>query len=145
MSNAPTFPTYDKSKTKVALDGHLESLKLALQMTPQQKELWRAVQRAIHEINRDAYQRHYELAVMPRPGTLLDTLEKVADDNERRAKDLRKFIDAARPFAASLTDVQRKRLPDFLGVTDNIDDSREPTGQRLIFEQLVDETGQGKN
>ena len=132
--STPDIPTYDKSKTRAALDGNLASLKTALQMTPQQKELWQAVQVVIRSINRDAYRRHQELAAMPKPASFLEALERIADDNERRAKDLSKFTTAVKPFAASLSDEQRKRLPDFLGMTDNNDESREPTGQRLIFE-----------
>ena len=138
------IPPYRKSKTKVALDGRIASLKTALQLTPQQKDLWHTVQVVIRDINGEAYRRHQGLADMPQPASFLDTLERIADGNERRAEDLRKFISAVKPFAASLTDVQRNRLPEFLGMTDNYDDSREPTGQRLIFELQEDETDPAK-
>ena len=137
-------PPYRKSKTKAALDGRIASLKTALQLTPHQKDLWHDVQVVIHYINGEAYRRHQGLADMPEPASFLNTLARIADGNERRAEDLRKFISAIKPFAASLSDVQRKRLPEFLGITDNYDDSREPTGQRLIFELQEDETDPAK-
>ena len=130
---APTIPPYNESKTKAALDGRLESLKTALQMTPAQKDLWAPVRAAIREINKETYQRRMELAVLPAPVSLLDALSRLADDQERRAPNVRKFVAAAKPFAASLTDVQRKRLPDFLGLTGN-------SSQQLIFELVEDET-----
>jgi hypothetical protein len=131
----PAILPYNDSKTKVALDGHLASLKTALQMSPEQKALWLPVQAVIRDINKDLYQRRKEREVTPPPAGVLDALGRIADSEERRAKDLRRFIDAAKVFAASLTGAQLERFPQFLGMIDN-SGPYESTGQQLIFELL---------
>ena len=132
--DAPTIP-YNDSKTKLVLDGHLASLKTALQMSPEQKALWAPVQAVIRDINKDVYQRRKERDALPPASSALDELSRIADSEEKRAKDLRKFIDAAKVFAASLTNAQRDRFPQFLGIADN-SGPNESTGQHLIFEIL---------
>jgi len=131
----PPIIPYSDSKTKVTLDGHLASLKTALQMSSEQKALWLPVQAVIRDINKDVYQRRKEREAMPPAASVLDALGRIADSEEKRAKDLRRFIDAAKVFAASLTDAQRERIPQFLGMIDN-SGPNEPTGQQLIFELL---------
>lgn len=130
---APAIIPYNDSKTKAALDGHLASLKTALQMSPEQKALWLPVQAVIRNINKDVYQRRKEREAMSPALDVLDALGRIADSDEKRARDLRRFIDAAKVFAASLTDTQREHFPHFLGMIEN-SGPNEPTGQQLIFE-----------
>jgi hypothetical protein len=130
-----TIVPYNDSKTKVTLDGHLASLKTALQMSPEQKALWLPVQAVIRDINKDVYQRRKEREAMLPAAGVLEALGRIADSEEERAKDLRRFINVAKVFAASLTDAQRERFPQFLGMIDNSGPD-ESTGQKLIFELL---------
>jgi len=129
----PPIIPYNDSKTKSALDGHLASLKTALQMSPEQKALWLPVQAVIRDINKDVYQRRKEREAMSPATDVLAALGRIADSDEKRAKDVRRFIDAAKVFAASLTEMQRERFPQFLGMIENSGPS-ESTGQQLIFE-----------
>jgi hypothetical protein len=107
------------------------SLKAVIDLTPDQEKLWPPVEAAIRDIARNAAER-LKQRTATQPANFLDVLDKVATGEEGRAKDLRKFIAAAKPLVATLTPEQKRRMPAFLGMTDY---PGQPSGGIWMFEE----------
>jgi len=123
---------YSEADARAVLNARLAALKTVIELTPEQEKLWGPVESAVRDISKNAAQRrlaHEKVA----PKDFLDILEVVAVDEEARAKDLQKFVAAARPLVASLTPEQKLRIPAFLGLTEG---SRpQPSSELWIFEE----------
>lgn len=129
---APPAPYTDEDAAAV-LDARLAALKTVLRLTPEQEKLWPPVEAAIRDSVKGAIARRDKRLSAPPPATVLDVLSQVADSEEARGKALRAFVDAAKPFVASLTPAQRNRIPTFLGVHD--DGTRPASSELWIFEE----------
>ncbi|MFS8036213.1 Spy/CpxP family protein refolding chaperone [Xanthobacter sp. AM11] len=131
---APPPPApYTAEDAAAILDARLAALKTVLRLTPDQDKLWPPVEASIRNAVKDAIARREKRLAAPPPATVLDVLGQVADAEEARAKALRAFVDAAKPFVASLTPAQRNRIPTFLGVHDT--GQMPATSELWIFEE----------
>ena len=116
---APSVPEYTAEDARAVLNARLAALKAVMALTPQQEPLWAPVETAIRDIVRDAANRRAQRFAAAPPANFLDVLGAIADAEAVRGRDLRRFVDAAKPLVASLTEAQRRRIPAFLGMTDH--------------------------
>ncbi|QRG08237.1 Spy/CpxP family protein refolding chaperone [Xanthobacter dioxanivorans] len=132
-AGAPQPAPYTEEDAAAVLDARIAALKTVLRLSPEQEKLWPPVEAAIRDAVKGAVARRDKRASAPPPATVLDVLGQVADAEEARGKALRTFVDAAKPFVASLTPAQRNRIPTFLGVHDH---GETPSSTELwIFEE----------
>lgn len=124
---------YSAEDARAVLNARLAALKTVLELTPEQEKLWPALDTAIRDIVKDAAGRREQRASAAPPQSFLDVLGRMADAEATRAKDLQRFVAAAKPLAAALSDQQKARIPAFLGMTDH--GSQQPTQQLWIFEE----------
>ncbi|WP_051678891.1 Spy/CpxP family protein refolding chaperone [Xanthobacter sp. 91] len=134
---APAAPTdaapYTAEDAAAVLDARLAALKTVLRLTPDQEKLWPPVEASIRDAVKGAIERREKRLSAPPPATVLDVLANVATAEQARGKALANFVEAAKPFVASLTPAQRNRIPTFLGVHDN---GQQPnTSELWIFEE----------
>jgi hypothetical protein len=101
------------------LNARLAAPKAVIDLTPEQEPLWQPVEASIREIVRHAGERRARRFSASAPVHFLDVLGAIADAEEARGRDLRRFVDAAKPLVASLNEAQRRRIPAFLGMTDH--------------------------
>lgn len=127
-------PDYTEDDARAVLNARLAALKAVIGLTPLQEGLWPPVEAAIRDIVRDAANRRARRIAAGPPTHFLDVLGAIADAEAARGRDLRRFVDAATPLVASLTDAQRRRMPAFLGMTDHSGPSQ-PSGQLWLFEE----------
>ncbi|WP_394076643.1 Spy/CpxP family protein refolding chaperone [Xanthobacter albus] len=113
---APQGAPYSPEDAAAILDARLAALKTVLKLTPEQEKLWPPVEASIRDAVKGAVARREARMAAPPPATALDVLAIVADSEEARAKALKAFVVAAKPFAASLTPAQLHRLPAFIGL-----------------------------
>ncbi len=113
---APQGAPYSPEDAAAILDARLAALKTVLKLTPEQEKLWPPVEASIRDAVKGAIARREARMAAPPPATALDVLAIVADSEEARAKALKAFVAAAKPFAASLTPAQLHRLPAFIGL-----------------------------
>lgn len=124
--------TYNAADARAVLNARLAALKAVIELTPEQEKLWPPLEAAIRDISKNAAQRrqdHEQVA----PKDFLDILEVVAADEEARAKDLKRFVAAAKPLLASLTPEQKLRIPAFLGLREG--PRPQPSSEMWIFEE----------
>lgn len=131
-------PAYSADDARAILNARLAALKAVIDLTPEQEKLWPPLETAIRDIVKDAAQRRAQRSQQQPPATFLDVLSRVADAEETRGKDLRRFVDAAKPFVASLSDAQKRRVPAFLGMTDR-PGGQQPSAQIWLFEEEEDD------
>jgi hypothetical protein len=131
---AVAVPDYTEEDARAVLNARLAALKAVIALTPQQEPLWAPVETAIRDIVRDAANRRAQRFAAAPPAHFLDVLGAIADAEAVRGRDLRRFVDAAKPLVNALTDAQRRRLPAFLGMTDHAGPAQ-PSGQLWLFEE----------
>jgi hypothetical protein len=116
---AQAIPEYTDADARAVLNARLAALKAVIDLTPEQERLWQPLEAAIRDIVRDAAERRTRRFAASQPAHFLDVLGVIADAEAARGRDLRRFVDAAKPLVASLTEAQRRRIPAFLGMTDH--------------------------
>ncbi|WP_341988233.1 Spy/CpxP family protein refolding chaperone [Azorhizobium sp. AG788] len=125
---------YTDADARAILNARLAALKAVIELTPDQEKLWPPVEAAVRDIAKNAIARRQALEAKAPPSTFLDVLEEIATAEETRGKELRRFVDAARPFVASLTPAQKRRVPAFLGLNDT-SGPHQPSGTLWLFEE----------
>lgn len=123
---------YSEADARAVLNARLAALKTVIELTPEQEKLWAPLEAAIRDISKNAAKRRQEHEKV-NPKDFLDMLEVVAADDEARAKDLQKFVAAAKPLVAALTPEQKLRIPAFLGLTEG--GRTQPSSEMWIFEE----------
>ncbi|MBP0495756.1 hypothetical protein [Roseomonas indoligenes] len=68
------------------------------------------------------------------PTHFLDLLSGIADAEETRARELRRFVSTAKPLANSLSEAQRRPVPAFLGM-DDTGGPNQPSAQLWLFDE----------
>ncbi|GGC54441.1 Spy/CpxP family protein refolding chaperone [Chelatococcus reniformis] len=139
QADAGAPPPYSAEDARAILNARLAALKAVIELTPEQDKLWPALETAVRDIVKDAAQRRAQRSQQPPPATFLDVLGRIADAEETRGKDLRRFVEAAKPFVASLSDAQKRRVPAFLGMTDH-PGGPQPSAQIWLFEEEDDQS-----
>lgn len=131
---APQAATaYDEADARAILNARLAALRTVIELSPEQERLWTPLEAAIRAADRNAATRRAQRLAAAEPTTFLDVLGRIADAETARGQDLRRFVDAATPFVASLTDAQKRRIPAFLGMTDHPGPAQ-PSAQLWLFE-----------
>ncbi|MFG1480859.1 Spy/CpxP family protein refolding chaperone [Xanthobacter sp. V4C-4] len=129
----PHAAPYSPEDAAAILDARLAALKTVLKLTPEQEKLWPPVETAIRDAVKGAIARREARLAAPPPAHALDVLAIIADAEEARAKSLKAFVAAAKPFVAALTPAQLNRIPAFLGLQDG---GQAPGSAQLwIFEE----------
>jgi hypothetical protein len=126
---------YTPEDAAAILDARLAALKTVLKLTPEQEKLWPPVEAAIRDAVKGAIARREARMAAPPPATALDVLSIIADSEEARAKSLKAFVVAAKPFVAVLTPAQLNRLPAFIGLQVPTDGPTPGSTQLWIFEE----------
>lgn len=108
---------YTDADARAVLKARIAALKAVIELTPEQEKLWPPLEAAMLDIARSAAERRKQRQAT-RPTDFLDVLAMVAAGEEARARDIRRFITAAKPLADSLNAEQKRRMPAFLGMTD---------------------------
>lgn len=111
-----TIEIYTDADATAVLDARIIALKTVLALSPDQQKLWQPVEDAIRRIAAAALARGKQRSQATAPVDFLDVLERIGDAEATRAADLKAFVAAARPLVASLTNVQKNRIPAFLGM-----------------------------
>lgn len=130
----PAVPDYTAEDARAVLNARLAALKAVIALTPQQEPLWAPVETAIRDIVRDAANRRARRLSAAPSAHFLDVLGSIGDAEEARGRDLRRFVDAAKPLVNALTEAQRRRVPAFLGMTDHSGPAQ-ASGQLWLFEE----------
>lgn len=128
---APPAPAYTAADLEAVLNARIAALKAVIGLTPEQEKLWPPVEAAIRDAARSNAER-LKQRTAAKPGDFLDVLGMVADAEETRAKEIRKFIAAAKPLIATLTADQKRRMPAYLGMTDY---PGQPSGGLWVFQE----------
>ena len=128
---AAPAPAYTAADLEAVLNARIAALKAVIGLTPEQEKLWPAVEAAIRDAARSNAER-FKQRQAAKPGDFLDVLGQVADGEEARAKEIRKFIAAAKPLIATLTPDQKRRMPAYLGMTDY---PGQPSGGLWVFQE----------
>ncbi len=125
---------YSDVDAQAVLDARIAALRTVLKLTPEQETSWPPVETAIRKITADSIARGKERSDAPPPADFLDVLTRVAKAEAIRAADLERFVGAATPLVASLSEEQKNRIPAFLGMVAN---PAEPvsTGSLWLFEE----------
>lgn len=124
---------YTAEDAQAALDARLIALKTVIRLTPEQEKLWGPLEAAIRQAAKNADARAAERVKAEPAQDFLDVLERLADAEAARAADLKTVIAAARPLVASLSVEQQRRVPAFLGMSDEAG-RPQPTLELWIFE-----------
>ncbi|RDJ27019.1 hypothetical protein DWF00_08385 [Bosea caraganae] len=131
---AQQLPDWSDADARAVLNARLAALRVVAELTPEQEKLWTPVEAAIRDISKAASDRRNGRQQAAAPGSFLDVLGAIADAEEARGRELRRLVEAARPFVASLSDGQRRRLPVFLGMTDH-GGPGQPSATLWLFEE----------
>lgn len=129
----PMVDLYTDDDAQATLDARLIALKTVIRLTPDQEKLWAPVEAAIRQASKNAAARAAERAKAEAAQDFLDVLERLADAEVARANDLKSVIAAAKPLVASLSAEQQRRIPAFLGMTDQAG-RPQPTFELWMFE-----------
>jgi hypothetical protein len=119
---------------QAVLDARILALKTVIALTPEQQKLWPAVEGAIRDVARLSAARRAERAKAPAPGNFLDILDRIADAEAARARDLKTVTQAMKPLVVSLTPEQQRRIPAFLGLREGAG-LPQPTAEIWLFEE----------
>ena len=125
------LPDFTEADIRAVLNARIAALKAVIDLTPDQEKLWPSVETAMREIAHSAAERLRQRQAA-KPAGFLDVLGLVAAGEEARARDIRKFIAAAKPLVDSLNPEQRRRMPAFLGMTDY---AGQPSGALWLFQE----------
>jgi LTXXQ motif family protein len=97
-------------------EGQIAFLKAALDVTPAQEAQWDKVAGALRENGRETQQLYDKLPSDPtQPQTAVQRAELQLESAELGAKEAKRFLDAFRPFYASLSADQKATADELLG------------------------------
>lgn len=130
----PAVELYSAADAQAVLNARILALKTVITLTPEQEKLWPPVEAAIREVAKLSAERRAERAKAPPPANFVEILERVADAEAVRAKDLKTVTQALKPLVAALTPEQQRRIPAFLGLHES-DGLPQPTGELWLFEE----------
>jgi hypothetical protein len=120
QSNPPAPAVNRPVQTTVGPDPYVEGeiafLKTALDVTPGQETQWDKVAGAMRENNRDTQQLYDKLPPDPaQPQTAIQRAELQLESAELSTQEAKRFLDAFRPFYASLSSEQKATADGLLG------------------------------
>lgn len=130
----PAAELYSAADAQAVLDARILALKTVITLTPEQQKLWSPVEAAIREVAKLSAERRADRAKAPPPASFVEILERIADAEAVRAKDLKTVTQALKPLVASLTPEQQRRIPAFLGLREG-DRLPQPTAEIWLFEE----------
>lgn len=130
----PAVALYSAADAQAVLDARILALKTVMTLTPEQQKLWPPVEAAIREVAERSAQRRTKRAKAPQPADFVDILDRIADAEAVRAKDLKTVTQALKPLVAALTPEQQRRIPAFLGLREG-DGLPQPTAEIWLFEE----------
>jgi periplasmic protein CpxP/Spy len=120
QSNPPAPAVNRPVQTEVGPDPYVEGeiafLKAALDVTPAEEAQWDKVAGAMRENNRDTQQLYDKLPSDPtQPQTAVQRAELQLESAELSTQEAKRFLDAFRPFYASLSPDQKDTADQLLG------------------------------
>ncbi|MFG1422872.1 Spy/CpxP family protein refolding chaperone [Roseixanthobacter liquoris] len=131
----PAVELYSTADAQAVLEARLLALKTVMTLSPEQQKLWPPVEAAIRAVAKLSAERRAERAKAPPPDNFVDILDRVADAEALRARDLKTVTAALKPLVASLTPEQLRRIPAFLGLREGADGLPQPTAEIWLFEE----------
>lgn len=131
----PAVELYSAADAQAVLDARILALKTVITLTPEQEKLWPPVEAAIRAVAKLSAERRAERAKAPPPADFVEILDRTADAEAVRARELKTVTAALKPFVASLTPAQQRRIPAFLGLREAIDGQPQPTAEIWLFEE----------
>jgi hypothetical protein len=131
----PAIELYSAADAQAVLDARILALKTVMTLAPEQQKLWPPVEAAIREVAKLSAQRREERAKAPPPADFVDILDRVADAEAVRARDLKTVTAALKPLVANLTPEQQRRIPAFLGLRESAAGLPRPTAEIWLFEE----------
>lgn len=138
-AGAPLEPAavelYSAADAQAVLEARLLALKTVMTLSPYQQKLWPAVEAAIRAVAKQSAERRVERAKAAPPTDFVDILDRIADAEALRARDLKTVTAALKPLVASLTPEQQQRIPAFLGLREGTDGLPQPTAEIWLFEE----------
>src|SRR3984893_11473413 len=93
------------------LDPRIAALHAGLKLTPEQENLWPAVETAVRAAANNAMARRQKFKDAPTPASLVDRLRRRGENAVARGQNLEAIADAAAPLYATLSEDQKRRLP----------------------------------
>ncbi|MDI4655080.1 Spy/CpxP family protein refolding chaperone [Xanthobacter autotrophicus] len=131
----PAVELYSAEDAQAVLDARILALKTVITLTPEQQKLWPPVEMAIREVAKLSAERRAERANAAPPASFVEILDRIADAEAVRARDLKTVTAALKPLVASLTPVQQRRIPAFLGLREGPAGLPQPTAEIWLFEE----------
>lgn len=131
----PAVELYSPADAQAVLEAHILALRTVMALTPEQQKLWPPVEDAIRRVAQLSAARRAERAKAPPPADFVDILDRIADAEAVRAKDLKTVTQALKPLVAALTPEQRRRIPAFLGLREGTGGLPQPTAEIWLFEE----------
>ncbi|PXW57309.1 LTXXQ motif family protein [Chelatococcus asaccharovorans] len=131
----PAVELYSAADAQAVLEARLLALKTVMTLSPEQQKLWPPVEAAIRAAAKLSAERRVERAKAPPPADFVDILDRIADAEAMRAKDLKMVTHALKPLVAALTPEQQRRIPAFLGLREGTDGLPQPTAEIWLFEE----------
>lgn len=131
----PAVELYSAADVQALLEARLLALKTMMTLSPEQQKLWPPVEAAIRAVAKLSAERRVERAKAPPPADFVDILERIADAEAMRARDLRTVTAALKPLVATLTPEQQRRIPAFLGLREGTDGLPQLTAEIWLFEE----------
>ena len=131
----PAVELYSAADAQAVLDARILALKTVIILNPEQQKLWPPVEAAIREVAKLSAARQAERAKAPPPANFVDILDRIADAEAVRARDLKTVTQALKPLVASLTPEQQRRIPAFLGLREGAGGLPQPTAEIWLFEE----------
>lgn len=99
---------------KARFAARIAAIKVGLQLTAAQQKLWAPVEQAVRSLAKDMITVHEKIAKEGCASNPVEHIRRAADAATTRGKDLHKLADAAEPLWASLSDDQKRRLPELM-------------------------------
>ena len=130
----PAVELYSAADAQAVLNARILALKTVINMTPEQEKLWPPVEAAIRAVAKQSAERRAERAKAPQPADFVDILDRIADAEALRARDLKMVTVALKPLVGSLTAEQQRRIPAFLGLREGAG-LPQPTAEIWLFEE----------
>jgi len=131
----PVVELYSAADAKAVLEARLLALKTVMTLSPEQQKLWPPVEAAMRAVAKLSAERRVERAKAPPPADFVEILDRIADAEAVRARDLKTVTAALKPLVASLTPEQQRRIPAFLGLREGTDGLPQPTAEIWLFEE----------
>ncbi|WP_051679006.1 Spy/CpxP family protein refolding chaperone [Xanthobacter sp. 91] len=131
----PAVELYSAADAQAVLEARLLALKTVMTLSPEQQKLWPPVEAAIRAVAKLSAERRAERAKAPPPADFVEILDRIADAEALRARDLKTVTAALKPLIASLTPEQQRRIPAFLGLREGTGGLPQPTAEIWLFEE----------